>query len=516
MAVARQQNDPHAFTGYESPARSQGPRPREHAWLARCVYVLLTGAVLLEVTYGPIGLPDDPGRNVPFFQDIATWTHIKGIAISIADIFMALLLVATLVAGLADRTFRFNKGSLMRPLGLYMTMILVAEVHGLTSGGNSNTSLWEIRGQAYLLIAYLLTCNIIKTRRQVDMLIWIILVGTGLRGVQGVWRYRVTYHGSLAGVESIFPHEQSFFFNAFLTLAAILFVYGGSRRMKRIVLFFLPFVMVSSLANQRRTGILALVIGMAVLLLITAIAHPARRRIVVAIVLILAIVAPPYYLAFQHSNGMLGEIAHALSSITSPDTRDAGSNLYRINEDKDILATMKSSTTSMLIGYGFGKTMLVPYPLADISQIYVWWNVMPHDSILWVWMRLGTVGYALLWFMIGTAIIQAARLMRRLNDPYLKGLALWIILMIIQQVIFAYLDLQWTNYRNLIVIGMLFALISRLATFVQHDDASDAPSHGEQATAYAWKRRPDLPRSLAVIEGRLARTASRHGGVMRP
>ena len=59
-------------------------------------------------------------------------------------------------------------------------------------------------------------------------------------------------------------------------------------------------------------------------------------------------------------------------------------------------------------------------------------------------------------------MVQSIAVMRRLKDPYLRGLALFILLMVMQEVIFGYLDLQWTNYRNLITIGILFALISRL------------------------------------------------------
>lgn len=485
------------------PARSL-PRPTGLVW---GIYVLLAAAVLLETQYSDTPLPDDFSHYLPFWEDLATWTHIKGLSVSVGEVFMLLLLVFTLLRIASTRAVRFDRGSLMRPLGLYMLMILLGEVNGLASGGDLRLSLWEVRPQVYMFVAYILACNLVTTRKQVDTLVWIVLVGTGIKGLQGLWRYQVTLQGNIHSVETLLSHEQSFFFDASLTLTAILFLYAGSPRMKSIALFLAPFVVVSDIANQRRAGILALGLGLVVLLVITAIAHPPRRRTVAIIILALAVVGPPYYLAFKNSSGLTGEIARAISSTTTPNARDASSNLYRINEDKDIMATMR---TSPIIGYGFGKPMLTPYPLADISNIYEFWNIMPHDSILWVWMRLGTVGYLLLWLIIGTAIVQTTQLLRRLDEPLLKGLAVWIILLVIQQIVFGYLDLQWENYRNMTMLGILFALPSRLAAFADAAGSAE-PAASNLVNLHArLPRKPYIPPTLAVVDGRLTtRTSSR-------
>jgi hypothetical protein len=394
----------------------------------------------------------------------------------------------------------------MRPLGLYMLMVLVGEVHGVTSGGDMTTSLWEVRSQVYMFVAYVLACNLVKTRRQVDVLTWILLLGGGIKGVQGTWRWLITLHGNLHNVQEIFPHEQSFFFNGFLILVPILFLYGGARRLKRIALGLLPFVFLATLANQRRAAIIALLVSGLGLLLVTIVTHPPRRRLAVKILLVLALVLPPYVIIFGHGNGTLAEPARAIMSGIHPDARDAGSNLYRNNEDKDIMYTMKQAP---LIGYGFGKPMFKVYPLDDISNIYVWWLILPHDSILWVWMRLGTIGYVLLWLLIGTAIVQAAQLVRRFEDPTLKGLAVWLILMVMQEVVFGYLDLQWTNYRNLITIGVLFAVIGRLATFARSAETAPGRAHAVPGWRRGTPVTASFGHSLAVVNGHLAKQPTR-------
>lgn len=433
------------------------------AWIWRApvrgLYVLFGLAVMQETTYSGAVFSDDLGYYTPIFQDISTWTHISGISFSIAEVFMLLVAVIWVTKGIADRTLHFDKGIVMLPLGLYIFMVGVAEAHGLSSGGDFKLSLWEIRSQVYMFIAYILACNLVKTRAHLNTLLWIVVVGTGIKGVQGVWRYLITLHGAIHSVESLFPHEQSYFFNLFLTLALILPLYGASKRLKRVTYAFLPFVIIASLANQRRAAILAIAFALIVLLFITIVANPRRRRTGIAMVALLIVIFPPYYLAFKDSTGLIGQPAHAIASNFTPDTRDQSSNQYRINEDKDILATMRLSP---LIGYGYGKRMYIAYPLPDISSAYIFWNLLPHDSILWVFMRTGIIGYCLLWLLIGTALLRAGEAVTRSDDVYLKGIAVFCILAVIQEIIFGYLDLQWTNYRNLITMGLLFAIIGRV------------------------------------------------------
>jgi len=475
------------------------------------VYLLFGASALLEATGSAQSYVDDIGAYLPFFEDLATWTRVKGLPFSLAETLMALTLLIYLLKGIATRKLRFDRGSLMLPLGLYMLMVLVGELHGIGSGGDFKLSLWEVRAQVYMFVAYILTCNLVKTRRHIDALVVILVVGTALRGVQGVIRYFGELHGHVSGNGgSLFSHEQSFFFNAFITLTVIFFLYGGSgaRRLKWFALALLPIVVVANLSNDRRAAVLALAAGLVLLLLVTVIAHRPRRRVALGILLALVVIWPPYYAAFKNSTGLIGQAAHAVNSNSNPDPRDASSNLYRFSEDNDILATMKSSTLSKIIGYGFGKYMQTPYPLADISGVYIFWNLLPHNSILWVWMRLGTIGYALFWILIAGAILQAARLLRRLDDPYLKGLAVFIILMVVQEVLFGYLDLQWTNYRNLIVMGVLLALISRLALFARPEEKTAIARRGGQARGRrSMVVAPHAASTLAVVDGRLVKDA---------
>lgn len=479
------------------------------AWLwqspIRGLYVLIGAAAALDVDYAPTFSSNGYfiAHYLPFWMDITAYTNVH-IIISVAELFMALLVVVWLLKGVAQRNLSFQKGTLMLPIGLYMAMILVGELHGVGTGGSLTTSLWELRAQIYMFLIYVLACSLIKTKAEVNKLAWILILGTGFRAIEGTIRYFIYFRDHVQQVVDVFPHDQAFFFNAFITLTAILLLYGGSQRLKRTALLLLPWVIFIDFATDRRAAVAALGLGLLLLLIATVVVNPASRRTARAILIALAVVFPPYYVMFQHKSGTLAAPARAIASNFHPDPRDAASNQYRTSEDYDIMATMRSSTVSTLIGYGFGKTMLTPQVLPDISQFYKWWNVMPHNSILWVWMRMGTIGYILFWIMIGTAIVQAMSLLRRLRDPRLQGLALFIGLMLLQEVIFGYLDLQWTDYRNLVTVGLLFALISRVAKIAAEDGSLAPEDEGQDSPAERTTGRT-TPGALAVVGGRLKR-----------
>lgn len=473
-------------------------KPPQSAW---GLYALFGAAVLLQ-NGAVAGQTDYIGQYLPVFQDLNTLLNTKGLSFSPVEIFMALVLLIWLFRSLAAGKLDFDRGSLLRPLGLYMLMVMFGEVLGLASGVDYRFSLWEIRAQVYMFVAYILTCNLVKRRTQMNALLWILLIGSGLRAIEGTYRYFFIQHGTIGTTyNELYPHEQAFMWNAGIIATLILLLYGsGPRLMQRVALLFLPFVIATTLVNNRRAAIVAIGVAIPVMLLVTLIAHPPRRRIVGLILLGLAIVFPPYYAIYQNKSGSIAMPARAIASNFNPDPRDASSNQDRVWENNDIMATVKQSALTQIIGTGYGKPMLMPFSLADVTRIYLLEPYLPHNSILWVWMRLGTIGYLLLWFMIGTALVQAICLLRRLGDPFLRGVALLVPLVLMQQIIFGYLDIGWTNYRNMIVTGVLLALISRLSMFEAASVPHPSPLSGPRPSR---RVRIHVPSTLTIVDGRL-------------
>lgn len=435
-----------------------------------------------------------------FFEDVSTWTHIKGISFSICEVLLLLSLLILGLRVLADRGPRLVMGVMGIPILLYLGVILMGEAHGLASGGDQTLSLWEIRSQIYLVVAYFLAVNTIRTLSDIGQLLGIVLFGTALRGVQGTYRYFFEIHGKIK-VESMFPHDQSYFFVLYLVALVVFSYYGypvqsarAARIWTRILLVFAPFVAIALLENNRRASYIALGICLVLGVAFAAISHPAvrtRKRALIALV-ILAAIWFPYYQVYKNRSGTIAQAAHAVNSISNPDPRDASSNNYRIAESKNLLYTL---TTSPIIGYGYGKHFYIVYPMVDISSGYIFWNLIPHNSILWVFMRTGFVGYGIFWLMIGTALFGAAARARRLRDVRLRGLAVFMALLVIADIVLGYVDLQWSDGRTLIVIGVAFAILARLDVL----DALDGVIVSGRAAvpAQVSRQRPPVTRNSA-------------------
>src|SRR5205807_6425450 len=250
----------------------------------------------------------------------------------------------------------------------------------------------------YGFILFLLSASLIRERRHLLTLGGIFFASVGLKAMLGFYRYFVTLGGSLGTRESVLAHEESYFIGMFLigTIAALIWY----RKWRLVVplLLLTPIAAIVELENRRRVGILALWIGL-VLVIALAIRFEAHlRKALIPLTAAAAIVVVAFMATYwNHNYGTIGQIVRPVSSLFSPDQRDAQSNAYRDAENANILISYRSSP---VIGMGFGRPMIYVYPMADISSIYPLWNIIPHNTLLWIGMRMGTIGYVVLWTVL--------------------------------------------------------------------------------------------------------------------
>ena len=109
-----------------NPALAYSLKRRQSAW---GLYVLFGAAVLLQINSVP-GQTDYIGQYLPFFDALNTVLNTKGLSFSLAEIFMVLVLLVWLLRSLAAGKLNFDRGSLMRPVGLYMLMVTLGEFLG--------------------------------------------------------------------------------------------------------------------------------------------------------------------------------------------------------------------------------------------------------------------------------------------------------------------------------------------------------------------------------------------------
>ena len=165
--------------------------------------------------------------------------------------------------------------------------------------------------------------------------------------------------------------------------------------------------------------------------------------------------------ATWNAEGALGLAATSVKSVIAPDqlgAEEESSNLYRVIESFDLWFTIRSSP---ITGRGFGQQFLMPLPLPDISFVE-FWQYIPHNSILYMWIKLGFFGFAVMFFMFFRGVQFGARstLGARTGDDVatvFAGMA-----SVVMFVVFAYVDIAWDT-RSTVFLAVAFALCADYA-----------------------------------------------------
>jgi hypothetical protein len=405
------------------------------------------------------------------------------------------LLLLFLLAGVIYRRLRRHQrglegGPLLLPFACFLLCVAWGVVNGLASGGTFRIIVLEVRPFCYLFLAYLLAYNLVTTTRHVRTLLWVIMLGAGVKALQGLYIYLGVLHGNLEGHREIMAHEESFFLAAVIVLFVIFSLHHRDRRQYQTILQLLPLLAIVLIANQRRVAYLELLAGAAVAWTLAYLVAPLRRRS--RLVTILSVSVPLilfYVLAFYQDTTFFARPARAVVSIFYPDsldTKSAESNLYRTIETHDLLATVKQHP---FLGLGFGRPFLQPIALPDISEWDPYYRYIPHNTIYWVWMRLGTIGFLALWYLLGALVVRGGLIAWRLRDRYLQGVAIFVVAVTFMEVLAAYADYQLYSHRNVLYLGLLAGVLMKLPS-CEADQTPEPPGGmlGEIATATRQRR----------------------------
>lgn len=369
-------------------------------------------------------------------------------------------------------------GQLLWPFLCFLGCVGFEIINGLATHGNFKTMVLEVRPFWYLFITYLLASNLLERKSEVRLFFWMVILGAGIKGLQGSYIYFIALHRHLAGHNEIMAHEESFFFAALILLILIFSMHQKYRPQFYTALALLLPVCVAMGANDRRADYVALLIGLGVAwTLVYRVRKEARRGLMTGLLLFL-VLGGAYVATFSHLSGTLAKPARSIVSIVHPmDARDTSSNLYRTIEDFDLKFTARRSFP---LGFGFGKPFLQPQVLPNIFSEDPVYLLIPHNTIYWVWMRLGVLGFFLFWYLIGSALVRGALIVRQLQDRYLRTVAIYILAVIVMEIVVAYADYQLYAFRNVIYLGLLLGLLLRLPAIDQKCSLKEAETEADK------------------------------------
>ena len=462
----------------------------------RIVYLLVLCALVVE-QYAIVGL-DPVTTHIPFYQTLSGAFRIP-VSVSPAELILLLGIAAVLLPPLARkrRPSGFYRGALFGPMMFFLLAIVVAFLNGFlgvfaSSGYWQNAAWAEGRSFVYLIAAYVLASNLVVTREDLTPIVWILVLGLGFKGFQGIQNY-VSEQQQGLHLEAITAHEDVLFYAAFFLFLAALFVYRGPRRLRKVMLWCLPALAFTDLATSRRIAFFVLGAGA---LVFAAALFKSRKRLFMRIAPPAVVLLTVYAVIFwNHPYNTVGQPIRAFrSQFGFADARDQSSDQWRVLENQNITLNIRQAG---LTGLGFGRqytfyvaepNLLAVDPTTGQTTGFVYWTYITHDSVFWVWMKMGVLGFVAFWYLIGSAVVVGIITVRRLNDGYLRAIALTTAGLVVMQVVFSYGDLGLTYSRTMILLGCMLGVLVRLPELDTPPEPVPVPASTPRAVERTWSQ----------------------------
>ncbi len=411
----------------------------------RALVGLMIAATLVE----QFPIVGDGTDKIPLFSSLST-LGFGGVYLLPFELLLAVFALIWILKAGAERRLRLPRSPLSAAFAVLIPLVVFAEVRGLGSGGSLNYSLWELRPWIYLSIVYVLASQLITRRAGLQLVLWTFVLGTGFKSLQGVYEF-IKIRNVQPRPESILAHEEAFFFGVFILLVAAFWLFGQRGRLRAVATGFLPFVIAADLTNGRRNAWAILIPALLALAVVGFVRLPERRHVLTQVMLGVFAFSLVYLPLFWSSQSTLAQPARAVRSAINPSERDQQSNQYRTLEDANLQLNIKRSP---VVGLGFGVPIDYAIPIVNLSNIDPLIQYVPHDGILYVWMRLGVIGMLAFWGLIAAAFILAGKVLRH-PDPRLALFGALAICCLIAYLVQAHNDLGLFWFRIAIFMGCI-------------------------------------------------------------
>jgi hypothetical protein len=390
---------------------------------------------------------------------------------------LELLLLACTLGVLARRLFvadtRLDYGALMLPLLVLTALVAWAVAFGLSQGGDRTAAMWETRGLFMLLPLYFVAVNVLRTRADLRMLSLVLGVALFVACFETLYRHFTYIRGSYSlgtSTDLAFAHEVAIFAAAlaFYLLTQCLWSTSPWRTVLCGLLTIIPLS--ALIVTHRRAGMIALDASL-ILLALTLLRTDVRRFLV--IVPLATIVIAGLLAVTWNEPGGLGQPARSVQTVigTGERAEDVSSDDYREREAANVRANILAKPVQ---GLGFGREYSFPNALPDLSGFWPMYRYLPHNSVLWVWMKGGVLAFIALLFLFALAMNRSAQLFISLGDPPLRTAALTAGACMLMFAVFAYTDLGLVTPAAVFFFGLTLGVIGALGRFTTTSSLSNA------------------------------------------
>jgi O-antigen ligase len=176
----------------------------------------------------------------------------------------------------------------------------------------------------------------------------------------------------------------------------------------------------------------------------------------------------------------MGQPARAVLSQLAPSSRDQQSNQYRTVENVNLGVAIRQT---MPFGSGFGHPIPQQVPNVDVSNVDSFITYLPHNGVLYVWLRLGLAGIVCFWLLIGIAIMTAIQTFRRRRSELAMLVSITLVLALVAYVMQGFFDMGLYWFRIAIAVALLMGALEAVRRFDQDSAPTSDPVLTSQGPA---------------------------------
>ena len=360
----------------------------------------------------------------------------------------------------------WSKFLLNKPILYFGFALVLASVIGLLFFGASvRMTFAQLRPLSYVVILYFLTIGFIRTKFQLNKILWAILLFTGLRAIQGMFLYFFdTARRQSGGSSFTFVSSEIIFFMLVLAVAfGFLSNYlKRDRKFYALILVTLPTIF-SFLFSFRRGAWLGM--GFSFLLAFLVLPKSIKLKLVkigvpLSLFLLMIIVASQGLSSLEELATRLVSVTATSKSVSMAGYGVTGSNMYRLWETVNGLLSLKSHPV-FGIGLGTEWPVYIPFRGFSLSRFHF------HNTWLSLWVKIGFLGIFSFVWINWLFFKRGLKIGRAIKDQYYKSICLGLLIFMLS-VNIALLFGDWIYYyRPACLLGFVFGVMALLDKFTE-------------------------------------------------
>lgn len=425
-------------------------------------FLLLVGLTVWRPRYGLYGLfviiftleagaPNDPVMAVgqKYLSNVSSWSPFGFLIFSPVELLLLAVTVMVLVQAVVNRrALRFPQ--LVAPLLLFLLLTTISIGFGYVRGGILNIALWETRSLFIAGLVAIVVPNVLERREHVHHLINLICISVLLLSIETIWRkYTLLPEDVLP--EQAFGHETPVFMDFVVILLLARLIWPATTG-QRLAAFAIPLILYAQMVTERRAGWIGLDVGM---ILLAIFVFRLRRKLFFFVVLPGLVFYVGYLAAFWRAEGPIAQPARAVRSINDPEGRDINSNLARMLETANLRINIHANPVT---GIGFGRKY-IDYTGEFYLGWWPFWHYMAHNSVLWIWVKMGTFGFFVFLAWLGAGVVRGVQLLKQAANDRTAPILAALVSALTMLVVYFWVDLGMTNPRAMAVLGLVLGLI---------------------------------------------------------